>query len=128
MNLSFRLIAKFGLLLVVIGFFNPIVCNMNGLKIADYMVKNNHAFEGILLYVLLISAIAGVLLGVLFLMNKGLAANIDWIVVIACIASGLIVYLRVLKRGPDLQSGAHLILIGWIIALGGQILSKIKNE
>jgi len=52
----------------------------------------------------------------------------DWLVIIVCIASGLIVYFRLLKKGPDLQSGAYLILIGWIIALGGQILSKVKNE
>jgi len=126
--MSLRLIAKLGLLLVVIGFFMPIACDQNGLKIADYLVKNNQTLEGILLYVLLISAIIGVLIGVSLLMNKRFAGSIDWLVIIVCIASGLIVYFRLLKDGPDLQSGAYLILIGWIIALGGQILSKVKNE
>jgi len=126
--MSLRLIAKFGLLLVVIGFFMPIACDQNGLKIAEYLVKNNNSFEGILLYVLLISAIIGVLIGAFILMNKRLSSGIDWLAIIVCIASGLIVYFRLLKKGPDLQSGAYLILIGWIIALGGQILSKLKRE
>jgi len=126
--MSLRFIAKIGLLLVVIGFFMPVACNQNGFEIAKFLVKNNKAFEGILLYVLLISAIIGVLIGVSLLMNKGFAGNIDWLVIIVCIVSGLIVYFRLLKKGPDLQSGAYLILIGWIIALGGQILSAIKKE
>jgi len=126
--MSLRFIAKIGLLLVVIGFFMPVACNQNGFEIAKFLVKNNNALEGILLYVMLISAIIGVLIGVSLLMNKGFAGNIDWLVIIVCIVSGLIVYFRLLKKGPDLQSGAYLILIGWIIALGGQILSAIKKE
>jgi len=126
--MSFRLIAKLGLLLVVIGFFMPVACNMNGLKIADYMMNSNHTFEGLLIYAMLISAIIGVFIGVLLLMNKRLAGGIDWLMVIVCIASGLIVYLGSLKNGPKLQTGAYLILAGWIIALGGQLLSKMKNE
>jgi len=126
--MNFRLIAKFGLLLVVIGFFMPVACNRNGLEIAKFMVNNKHVFEGVLIYALLISAIIGVLIGALLLMNKRLAGGIDWIVVIVCIASGLIVYLGSLKNGPKLQNGAYLILIGWIVALGGQLLSKMRNE
>jgi hypothetical protein len=61
-------------------------------------------------------------------MNRGFASNIDWGVIIICIASGLIVYFRLLKKGPDLQSGAYLIVIGWIITFGGQLLSKFKRE
>jgi hypothetical protein len=137
--MSFRLIAKLGLLLVIIGFFMPVACNQNGFEIANSLIKNNNnVFAGILLYVLLISAIVGVLIGVSLLMSKGVAGNIDWIVIIVCIASGLIVYFGSFKSGPDflkslkrssnLESGAYLILIGWIIALGGQLLSKLKNE
>jgi hypothetical protein len=128
MNLSFRLIAKVGLLLVVIGFFMPIACDQNGLEIAKYLVKNNQTLEGILLYAVLISAIVGVLIGVSLLMNKRIGDSIDWLVIIVCIASGLVVYFRLLKKGPDLQTGAYLILIGWIIAFGGQLLSKLKRE
>ena len=126
--MSFRFISKIGLLLVVIGFFMPVACNRNGLEIANFMVNNKHVFEGLLVYVLLISAIAGALIGVLLLMNKRLSSSVDWLVIILCIASGLIVYLGSLKRGPDLQTGAYLILIGWIVAFGGQLLSKIKSE
>jgi len=126
--MSFRLIAKFGLLLVIIGFFMPVACNRNGLEIAKFMVNNKHVFEGLLTYVLLISAIAGVLIGAFLLMGRGGSKSIDWLVIIVCIASGLIVYLGSLKNGPKLQTGAYIILIGWIIAFGGQLLSDIKNE
>jgi len=126
--MSFRLIAKLGLLLVIIGFFMPVACNRNGLEIANFMVNNKHVVEGLLTYVLLISAIIGVLIGVSIIMNKGVSKSLDWLVIIVCIASGLIVYLGSLKNIPKLQTGAYVILIGWIIALGGQLLSSMKNE
>jgi len=126
--MSLRLFAKFGLLLVIIGFFMPVACNRNGLEIANFMVNNKHVIEGILTYVLLISAIIGVLIGDSLLMGRGVSKGVDWLVIIICIASGLIVYLGSLKNGPKLQTGAYLILIGWIIAFGGQLLSSIKNE
>ncbi|MDR2942727.1 MAG: hypothetical protein LBV17_09080 [Treponema sp.] len=128
MNLSFRLIAKLGLLLVIIGFFMPVACNQNGFEIANALVKNERAVEGILMYVLLISAIVGVLIGISIIMSKGIAGDIDWIVIIICIASGLIVYFRLLKRIPKLQTGAYLVLVGWIVAFSGQLLSKIRKE
>jgi len=126
--MSFRFIAKLGLLLVVIGFFMPVACNRNGLEIANFMVNHKHVFSGLLVYILLISAIAGVIIGLLLLMNKRLASSVDWLVIIVCIASGLIVYLGSLKQIQSLNNGAYLILIGWIVAFGGQLLSKIKNE
>jgi len=126
--MNFRFISKIGLLLVVIGFFMPVACNKNGLEIASFMVNNKHVFEGLLIYVLLISAIIGVFVGALLLINKRLASGIDWLVIIVCIASGLIVYLGSLKQIQSLQTGAYLILTGWIIAFGGQLLSMLKRE
>jgi len=133
--MNFRFISKIGLLLVVIGFFMPVIrffisvaFNRNGLEIASFMVNNKHVFEGLLIYVLLISAIIGVFIGALLLINKRLASGIDWLVIIVCIASGLIVYLGSLKQIQSLQTGAYLILTGWIIAFGGQLLSMLKRE
>jgi len=126
--MSFRFISKIGLLLVVIGFFMPVACNRNGLEIANFMVNNKHVIEGFLVYILLISAIIGVLIGALLLINKGLSSSVDWLVIIVCIASGLIVYLGSLKQIQSLQTGAYLILIGWIVAFGGQLLSRLKRE
>jgi hypothetical protein len=126
--MSFRLIAKIGLLLVVIGFFMPIACDQNGLKIAEYLVRNDQVFFGVLLYILLISAIIGVFIGISILMSREPSGGIDWLVVIVCIGSGLYLYFKLLKDAPKLQSGAYVILVGWIIALSCQILSKIRSE
>ena len=127
MKLNFRIIGKVSLLLVIIGFFMPIACDQNGFQIADYMVNNNSVFEGILMYILFISAVAGVILGALQLVKKPVSVTADWVVIIVCIASGLIVYFSKMKD-IDLQNGAYVILVGWIAALALQIMSKLKNE
>jgi hypothetical protein len=126
--MNFRLIGKIGLLLVVFGFFMPIACDRNGFQIAEYMMKNHKALEGLLLYVLVISAAVGVVIGVLLLLRAPVKSGVDWTVVIACIASGLIVYFSLSKNKPEFQSGAYLILAGWITALIAQVISKVKNE
>ena len=128
MKLSFRTIAKFGLLLVIIGFTMPIACDQNGFQIADYMTDNDMTLEGVLLYLLFISAVIGVIIGVLLLMNKKINSTVDWLVIVVCIASGLYVYLTQFKDGPDLQNGAYMILAGWIVALVFQVISNIKKE
>jgi hypothetical protein len=128
MKISFRIIAKFSLLLVIFGFFMPIACDMNGFQIAEYMTNNNKTFEGLLLYLVFATAVAGVAVGVLLLLGKSINVNVDWIIIIVCIASGLIVYFTQLKDGPDLQNGAFVIVAGWIVVLVTQILSKVKGE
>jgi nitrate reductase gamma subunit len=128
MKWNFRLIGKIGLLLVVFGFFMPIACDRNGFQIAEFMMKNDRTLEGLLLYVLVISAAIGVVIGIFLLMRRAVNSSIDWAVIIACIASGLIVYFGSTKNKPELQSGAYLILAGWITALAAQIISKISRE
>ena len=123
MKQAFRIIAKIGLLFVVFGFFMPIACDQNGFQLADYMMKGNKIFEGLLIYLLLISAVTGVIIGGLLLMKKNVTKSVDWLVIIVCIASGLIVYLTMLNDGPKLQHGAYVILTGWIIAFVAQIIS-----
>jgi len=131
MKLNGRLIAKLALLLVIIGFFMPVACDRTGFEIAQSMVKsNNNVLGGILMYLLLASAAAGFIIGVFLLMKKKVNPGCDWIVIIACIASGLIVYFRTLSgRGPDpeLQPGAYVIITGWVIALCAQVFSQTKK-
>jgi hypothetical protein len=136
MKLNYRLIAKIGLLLVLIGFFMPVACRQTGFEIAQNAVKNdNSVLKGLLLYLMALSAATGVLIGVLLLLKIGkIKANIDWIIIIVCIASGLIALFIQLdqlgrfKNQLKPQYGAFMILIGWIIAAGGQFLSKAKRE
>ena len=127
MKVNFRKIGKVGFLLVVFGFFMPISCQMNGFQLADIMIKQNAVLGGLLLYVLFISALVGVVIGALLLMKKNIPNSTDWIILLICIGSGLGVFL-ININGLSLQSGAYVILIGWIVALVAQIISKTKKE
>lgn len=126
MKISFSLIAKIGLLLVVIGFFMPVACNQTGPEIAKTLMNLDKNFEGILMYVMLISAIIGVVLGCLAFTGKGFGGNVDWIIIIVCVLSGLIVYIG--ADNVKLQTGGYFILTGWIIAVAAKVLSTLKRE
>lgn len=129
MKQNFRIIGKIGLLLVVFGFFMPICCQMNGFQIADAMMNFDNSLPAIFLYLLFISALAGCIVGALLLMKKNVKIYFDWICVLVCIGSGLVVFLSSSNNNTlRLQSGAYAILIGWVGALIAQIISKIKNE
>jgi len=123
MKLSLRSIGKVGFLLVVIGFLMPIACDQNGFEIADYMMKNDEFIAGILLYLLFISAIVGCSIGILLLQKRNINFSLEWIVLITCITSGLIVYFMNLKD-IKLQNGAYFILTGWIVVFISQLIPE----
>ena len=129
-KVSFRTFGKIGFLLVVIGFFMPIACDSNGFEIAKSLNNRDETFSAILLYVLFAAAVAGVLIGVLLLLKNKVKLYIDWVCLLACIGSGLALYLPRLndRIKPELQTGAYVILIGWIIALAAQVISKLNKE
>lgn len=116
---KFRLYSKFALLLVVFGFFMPVACNQNGFELAEILVKgDNSLFLGILMYVLFVAAVLGVIIGIMLLMKKKVNVAYDWITILVSIGSGLIVYFKLFEKAKDaLQTGAWVILIGWIVAL-----------
>ena len=128
--MSFRVIAKCALLLVIIGFFMPVACDRTGFQIADFYMNRDNPINGILMYVTFISAVVGLAIGVMLIMGKRLGSNIDWIVIIVCIISGLTVYFSTALSDHNirLQTGAYLILAGWIAALAAQIFSMLKRE
>ena len=130
MKISFRFIAKIGLLLVVLGFFMPVISsvgNGDGFRLAQNKLDFNETFPAILLYVVFCAAAAGCIIGVLLLLKRKIKIHFDWICVLASIGSGLIVYFAEFG-GQNLQTGAYLILAGWIIALIAQFLSLRKKE
>jgi hypothetical protein len=140
MKINFRLIAKIGLLLVVMGFFMPIACDKNGFEIANSMMKSDsNTLYGLLMYVMFASAAAGVIIGIFLLMRRKLNSTIDWLVVILCIVSGVIVYVNRFggkslgdlfngKSLGDMQTGAYLIFAGWIVSAVAQVISTINKE
>ena len=129
-KVSLRTFGKIGFLLVVIGFFMPIACDSNGFEIAKALNKGDETLSAILLYVLFAAAVVGVLVGILLLLKNKVKVYIDWICLLACIGSGLALYLPRLddRLKPDLQVGAYIILVGWIIALAAQVFSKLNKE
>jgi hypothetical protein len=72
-----RVISKFVLLLVVIGFFMPISCNLNGFKLAD-IPQMETLFKG-LLYTVFISALIGVVIGVMLVNHTKVDVKYDWL-------------------------------------------------
>jgi len=97
----------------------PVACNQNGFELAEILVKgDNSLFLGILMYVLFVAAVLGVIIGIMLLMKKKVNVAYDWITILVSIGSGLIVYFRLFEKAKDaLQTGAWVILIGWIVAL-----------
>jgi len=129
MKLNFRIIGKFLLLLVIIGFFMPIACDQNGFQLAGTLKDSDGTVDAIFLYLLFFSAVVGCLIGVLLLMKKSVKPVFDWVLLIVCIGSGLFVYFNSLRSNKiDLQQGAYVILAGWVVALIAQIVSITKKE
>jgi len=129
MKLNFRIIGKFMFLLVIIGFFMPIACDQNGFQLARTLKDADSTVDAIFLYLLFFSAVAGFLIGLLLLMKNGVKPVFDWLFLLVCIGSGLFVYFNSLRSNEiDLQQGAYIILVGWIVVFIFQIVSTTKKE
>jgi hypothetical protein len=127
--MSLRAIGKFCFLLVIIGFFMPIACQQNGFQLANLFIQMDSAATGFLLYGLFITAIIGLIIGVLLMLKKNVPNIVDWIILLVCICCGLVVYFGALSEMEvGIESGAYFILIGWISILILQIASTVKKS
>jgi len=126
-NLS--VVRTIGFLLVVIGFFMPITGRVLGGGLTGFnlasMLMNNNVLMALLMYAVFATAVIGLVIGVLMMMSRKtkISSTFVWVILIVCIAGGLIVYFSPL-RSPALATGGILILIGWIVALVGQLLAR----
>jgi len=127
-NLS--VVRTIGFLLVVIGFFMPVTNVIfgrgpTGFSIASGLMDSNRVLMGLLMYAVFATAVIGLVIGTLMMMSRRtkISPNLIWVVLVVCIASGLIVYFSSLGS-PALLTGGILILIGWIVALVGQLLAR----
>lgn len=116
---AFQIAAKIGLLLVGIGFFLPISCDMNGFEISDALRSSGQLFSAdknasILLYVMFVSALLGV---GLLLINKHYI-GLDWILFAVSSGSGIIAVSLITKYSDfsSPQVGAYLIGLGYLVA------------
>ncbi|MCL2834736.1 MAG: hypothetical protein FWD78_16315 [Treponema sp.] len=123
--MSFRTIAKFLFILVIIGFCMPMSCDKNGFEIASSGLASSALIFA--LYVIFIFAIFGVIVGVILAAGKKVPVIIDWVILIACILGGIIPFFYNLN-GYEYQSGVYFIMVGYILILIFQIISAVKKE
>jgi len=127
--MNFRVIGKFLLLLVIIGFFMPMACDLNAFQLIDNgMLKT----EGVVaIYAAFVLAIVGIIIGVLLLLKKRLPVLADWIVTVL-VAGVVIVMFCYIGYGEGyheyFQSGTYVALAGSILVLIAQIISAVKKE
>jgi len=134
-GLIIRMAGKFCFLLVIIGFFMPMACGMNGFQLANIGRQSNDIELVIGLYGLLITAIIGFLLGVLLLIKllvpgfkRAKIPNfIDWLIILFSMLCGFILFF-VHKNDVSLQTGVYVILAGYLLILLTQITSEIFKE
>ena len=121
-----KFIAKFGWLLVVIGFFQPVACDMNGAQLAkEWLAKDETAGYGICMWAVLIIAIIA-LLGILFVLSDKKFVN-DLIFLVPNATCGLIPYFKFMDEGHT-QRGATMIFTGWVLVLLASIIDIYINK
>lgn len=123
MSSKFRTFGKIGFLLVIIGFFMPVACDGNGFEIA----KEGGGL-GFALYGLFVSAIAGVIVGVLLLARAKVPVLVDWVIVVACACCGFIPFFYYIDKIDLYQVGVYVMLTGSVFALLFQIISANAKE
>jgi hypothetical protein len=127
--MNFRLIAKGLFLLVFIGFFMPMCCDMNGLQLAGRgYVSSDGVFA---IYAIFVSSIIGLIIGALLLLKQPVPISIDWIVTIFCFLCTVIAfYISGIANEniDDFQSGVYVILTGAILVMIAQIVSAVMAE
>ena len=121
-----KFIAKFGWLLVVIGFFQPVACDMNGAQLAkEWLAQSETAVYGICMWALLIIAVIA-LLGIIFVLSNKNFTN-DLIFLVPNALCGLIPYFKFMNEAPT-QRGATMIFTGWVIVLLSSIIDIYINK
>jgi len=126
--MSFRLIAKCAFILVVIGFFCPVACGANGFQLANASFSGGNAFNGLLFWLLFLSAGAGVAIGVMLYLKKSVPILYDWVVLGVCGGSAFILFLSNTNALSYLQIGGILIILGVIAAVALELYSKLVKK
>ena len=127
MKINFRIIAKLCLLLVIIGFCMPMACDENGFQLAtgDW---GSGSFKAAM-WIMFITAVIGVIIGIVLFLKVKIPFIVDWVVVVACIVGGMIPFFYNLNDYGDFyQSGVTLILVGFGLTLISQVVSLVMKE
>ena len=118
MGLNLRTIANFCLILVIIGFCMPmakmpIIGDMNGFAVKLFSLTDGNNLLSVSLYVLFISAIIGIFIGILLFMVTIVPIFINWLNLIICIVSFIIPFFMY-KNIFENNSGNYIIILGLI--------------
>lgn len=121
--------SKFSLLLVCIGFFMPVSCNMNGVDLARMFNNMDSTGYAILIWVVLLSAVISIIIS-LFHKDRIEEESIalDWICLAGSISGGLFSLGRMDREYFNLQAGAYVIIVGWILSLIFLILATCSKR
>jgi len=121
---TLRILSKTGLLMVMIGFFMPVACNLNGFEMARYASTFDSGINllTVSLYGIFIFSCLGVILLLLIAFGKQFSIKWDWVASIGTVIFAIIAFTN-LNGGKDnwsgniFQSGAYFILIGIIASI-----------
>ena len=110
--------SKVSLLLVCFGFFMPVSCDMNGIDLARLLNQMQSQEYAILIWLVLITAVLSILISLFFIKElKKEPIVIDWILLGGSVFCGLYSLGRMNREYFDLQIGAYIIIVGWILSL-----------
>lgn len=121
--------SKVALLLICIGFFMPISCDMNGTELAKMFYKMDSVGYAILIWVVFISAVLSI---VITLLHKDKIEDenlvVDWFLLGGTVLGGLFSIGRVSREYFKLQCGAYIIIVGWILSLIFLIMASCSGK
>lgn len=110
--------SKISLLLVCLGFFMPVSCDMNGVDLARMFNQMQSPGYAILIWLVLITAIISIIFTLTH--TKDLEKEsviVDWILLGGSISGGLFSLGRMSREYFNLQAEAYVIIAGWILSL-----------
>lgn len=121
--------SKFSLLLVCIGIFMPVSCDMNGVDSARMFNSMNSTGYAILIWLVLLSAVISIIIS-LFHKDKIEEESIalDWICLAGSVSGGLFSLGRMDREYFNLQAGAYIIIVGWLLSLIFLILATCSKK
>jgi len=128
-----RFIARLGLILVIMGLFMPVSCNLNAFEINALSGVSTY----ILTYLCFFSSCFGVILLLLNIFGIRTSLILDWIAVSLTINYGFSALMVVWFWGEvsskimgfsTIQIGAYFIIIGWIISFIFLMIATSQNN
>ena len=127
MKSKFLRLSKISLVLVCIGFFMPVSCNLSFADMVSISVKGSFSFWVIPVTLIFVAAIFSILISIWHKNNfKNESLVLDWILLVLSTSSGCTFFLY---NRYGLQYGAYVIISGWILSLIFLLLATIfKNK